>query len=466
MEDTMKRCLLIVTLICVSVALFGAGFALSGVGARGVSMGGAMRGAADDYTTMYWNPAGLAFLPDNQFVLSMASIAPHMKYTPDMNPTGSTGWPGIVDDKEINAKDKVWTFPNFYYVKGATDSPFNYGIGAYASYGLGAEWDVFQQPATMLVDTNNDGTPDTNAPLTWESMDATDFLSSIGIFDIHPAMSYRINDRMSVGAGVSILYGMIEIEKLIPADETNLTYIPTILDMDGDGWGFSGNLGFLYKVTDQLQMGLSGKLPGQMTLKGDAKITTYYSDLINYRLNGVMADTISVSNPDAEATLKLPADIGLGFAYRPLQPLLVTLDVAWTNWACLDKIDVKLNGATNPMYTRWDNTMRYSVGMEYGFGSYIGLDNILGRCGFHYDESPIPDKSINPTWPDVGTKTSYNFGFGLKKGPFGLDAGFEIMTFVDRTVKTTEWVNGKNENLAGKYDTELSALNVGVSYSF
>lgn len=41
-----------------------------GVGARAVSMGGAFTAVADDASAVFWNPAGLAQLTDNQIYLS------------------------------------------------------------------------------------------------------------------------------------------------------------------------------------------------------------------------------------------------------------------------------------------------------------------------------------------------------------------------------------------------------------
>ena len=41
-----------------------------GIGARAMSMGGAFTALADDASAVFWNPAGLAQLTDNQFFLS------------------------------------------------------------------------------------------------------------------------------------------------------------------------------------------------------------------------------------------------------------------------------------------------------------------------------------------------------------------------------------------------------------
>ena len=42
--------------------LFANGLNLNGLGARAASMGGAFVGLADDFTAVFWNPAGLALM--------------------------------------------------------------------------------------------------------------------------------------------------------------------------------------------------------------------------------------------------------------------------------------------------------------------------------------------------------------------------------------------------------------------
>ena len=60
----------------ITVSAFGGGMALSGIGAKAISMGGAFRGLADDATAMYWNPAGLANMEDISIDLGGTFIMP------------------------------------------------------------------------------------------------------------------------------------------------------------------------------------------------------------------------------------------------------------------------------------------------------------------------------------------------------------------------------------------------------
>ena len=52
-------------ILLATTTIFASGVDLTGVGARATAMGGSYRAIADDWSAMYWNPAGLAFAPDN-----------------------------------------------------------------------------------------------------------------------------------------------------------------------------------------------------------------------------------------------------------------------------------------------------------------------------------------------------------------------------------------------------------------
>ncbi len=447
---------LLFVLLMTSVSIFAGGIALSGVGTRALSMGGAYRGLADDASAMYWNPAGLSLIKNKTAVLSTAIIIPKGEYTTLLNPTEASG---IKTDKQETV-DKTWAFPNLYYVNGG-ECKFNWGIGIFVPYGLGAEWDIYNYPDTFLSQST-----------TWPS-DAikNEMFSSISIIDFHPTMSYQVSDQFSFGAGLSVLYGDIEIKKYAPLKVTSATSIipPTLLSLTGTGYTVSGNMGGLYKVCDKLQIGLTGKLPGKMTLKGDADLKLYLNDM----MTGLGSPMTLTNKYDAEATLNLPADAGLGVSYHVNENWLVTADMSWTGWSCFDKITIELDSTSiqkpipnmdkKELDTKWKDTFRVSFGTEYMLSNNIAL-----RGGFFYDQSPIPDESLNPTWPDVNDKFSYNLGIGLPfMKHFNFDFAYEYIYFPEREIKEqTSATDGSMENMKGTYKTTINALNMSLVYRF
>jgi long-chain fatty acid transport protein len=456
--NQMKRIILIISLLAITVSIFAGGFALSGVGTRALSMGGAYRAIADDGTAMYWNPAGLTQINGTNLTAACAMIIPSADYT------SSTGWPGISSSK-IEAEDKIWTFPNIYFTQKLNDK-FVYGLSVYVPYGLGAEWNLYELPSTMM-------TPGGAANLTWPNgFPENEFLSSIGIVDIHPSAAYQITDNLSVGAGISVFYGMIEIMKLIP-HSTYSTYLPKTLDIEGSGLGFGGNFGLMYTLNENMQLGLSGKLPGSITLEGDANVNVYFNNIIAAGM-GIPAATAVKMPADAEATVNLPAELGLGFAYNINKNWLVSTDFSWTGWSCMDKIEIKLDGdnlTTNPvtplpdveLETKWEDTFRFSLGTEYKLDQGTAL-----RAGFFFDPSPIPDEALDPTWPDVNNKFSYNIGVGYPiNEKMSFDFAYEYIHFTEREIKDQVMsASGSAENMKGTYNTAINALNFGLNYKF
>jgi len=104
----------------------------------------------------------------------------------------------------------------------------------------------------------------------------------------------------------------------------------------------------------------------------------------------------------------------------------------------------------------WDNTFRFSIGSEYQ------MENIDFRFGYYYDESPIPESTLSPTWPDMNTMHSLNSGFGYRFNQYQLDAGLEYILFPERII---DEANGQ-ENFLGKYNANILAFNLGITYNF
>lgn len=74
----MRKNLLCAAVICavwgVSSISYGAGFKISEQGAKAMGMGNAFSAQADDPSALYYNPAGIAFLPGIQISLGALAI--------------------------------------------------------------------------------------------------------------------------------------------------------------------------------------------------------------------------------------------------------------------------------------------------------------------------------------------------------------------------------------------------------
>ncbi|MDD3562337.1 MAG: outer membrane protein transport protein [Candidatus Cloacimonetes bacterium] len=443
----MKRFRTIIFVLCMSLLagqLFAGGFALTGVDSRSTSMAGAFRGLADDPSAMYWNPAGLGFMNENSIALGGTFILPTVKWDP--SGTAVATKPGY-SAKEYQANKALTMFPSVFATM-ASSPRLKYGLAFYVPYGLGTTWDAFKL---------------FSPPLTYVAGFPEDEMKSrIAVMDLHPTVAYQIMPNLSVGAGLSVMFGAIDIDQIKFANP----YAPITSELTGVGVGFGGNLGLLYKATEFLSIGLAGKLPANISLEGDASV---------YLWTPATQDSLGVVTPamklggksDIEATLNIPAELAIGFAYKVSPIWTVSLDYAYTMWDRLETVTVEMKdpiaimpGLTvseSELILNWENTSRISLGTEYTLGC-----NKL-RAGFFFDQTPIPEATQIPTISDVGNKYSMNMGWGREFGQFGVNANAQYIMFDKRDIADS---GQTANNMAGSYHSQSLSGNIGLTYKF
>ncbi|MDP3114304.1 MAG: outer membrane protein transport protein [Candidatus Cloacimonadaceae bacterium] len=456
--NKLRMALLLTILIGISVGLFAGGFALSGIGSRAQSMGGAFRGMADDPSSIYWNPAGMAYLDGNQISLAGSVFYPTSKWE------NTATLPGYGND-ELTAVKKLRAFPGFFGLMNKNPDAV-LGLGIFVPYGLGATWDAYDLPTS--------GQPPGSTLLWSEGFPEEEMMSSIGIIDFRPSLAYKFNDMFSIGAGFSVLYGMIDLAKIVP-HSTLSYYAPTTFDMSGSGMGYGANLGVMVKPIENLSIGLTGKLPVDMKLQGTAEIRLWLNQFANYSVWGGNNPAFFVPNTyggdsDIEATLKLPGEAAIGFSYKVMPNWAVNLDYSYTTWNRLDTVTVKMKEnitilqghptmqtviSERDLAFKWKDTHRVSLGSEY----VHGCNNF--RAGFFFDQSPVPDETFIPTLPDINNKFSSNAGYGHALGNWTLDLNYQFVMFPERkiTVQTAD-------NMVGIYNSHVHSGNIGISYKF
>lgn len=418
----LRYTVLLTILFSLSISLHAGGFALSGVGSRATAMGGAYRGLSNDATAMFWNPAGLAFQDGNMVDLGGTFIMPSAKWTNPNHPTTTSFRPG-----ETESEKALKAFPNAFLTM-AKHPKLKYGLGVFVPYGLGSTWDLYETP-----------------PLpNWADFPENEMSSSIAVIDVHPSVAYQIMPNLAAGAGISLMYGTIDLAKIGASSVPTAALATT--DISGKGIGFGANIGIMYKPTVCMSVGLTGKLPSSISMEGDTEV-------MNYFLAGAPAGATF----DTETTLKLPAEIGFGISNTRIPNLTINLDYAYTMWSRLDKVDLELAGVgTSTLLFDWKDTSRISFGAEYA----MGCNDI--RLGAYWDQTPIPEETQTPTLSDIGDKISANLGWGRKFGKIGVDANFQYVMFTEREVTVMNHPN----NVMGTYNAQSLSGNIGLSYEF
>ncbi|MGB3399748.1 MAG: outer membrane protein transport protein, partial [Candidatus Deferrimicrobiaceae bacterium] len=269
------------------------GLNLIGFGAESTGMGGADIAVARDTSAMNTNPAGIAQIPGSRLDANAAFV-----YQIEIAHRDRLGNDAEVSNRHI-------FFGSGGYSRRIGNSPFIMGFGAFAQGGAGS---IFKDLITPF------GTRD-------------ELSSLFRIAKATPSIAYRATDRLFFGASLQVVYTDIR-QKIFPntsffnaADPSNSFFGVEVKDMDGIGAG--AKLGILYRVSDRFTVGAAYTTPIKLPLK-DGKVVA------NMEAAGL--GRVTYRNAEIEG-LELPQELGIGISFRPVEPLLLALDVSWIDWS-------------------------------------------------------------------------------------------------------------------------------------
>lgn len=518
----MKRATAMLTILCLACFIgttssYAAGVDLTGIGARAQALGGNYRSIANDWSGMYWNPAGLAFSEGLGAGLSMELVIPQATFQVGNSHYGNINginWPFSAAYRvERPNEDQVFFVPS----GGVTYNmgKLAFGLGVWAPFGLGSQWDILRTAANNLG--NVPGKPYDTYNTQYPNIE---YESNMQIIDIHPTVSYKISDKLSVGAGASIVYSDILIRKPVYIqnpylyDETlfqqlmevseggsmamlfNMRRPPfdhllTQVEMTGDGLGFGGNFGVMFKPTEDLSIGASVSYFMDQELSGTFENVIYFADVPAYDgLAQVYADSvftkalqaglitadeyfilenfysgqvISEGQMDVNTKLPLPAKAGLGVSYTGFNNLLIAADVTFTQWSAWDQIYIEdtAGGVVTSLVQNWENTIKVGVGLEYTAGS------AKLRAGFASEPPAAVPSTMDVAIPDINRRNTIALGIELPVGPLALSLNYEKIFISDRTVSSWNYdALTTAQNLAGVYTMNVNNLMLGVDFNF
>lgn len=484
------------------------------IGARATAMGGNYRSIANDWSAMYWNPAGLSFIKgwSTGFSLEYVMLRPTFK-------AGDSHYYNIHGDQRFQPFSATYTTKrdgeplNFFVpsfgISYSPDGKWSFGLGMWLSMGLGTKWDLLDTRGT----SNGRGIYNTAYP-------KFEYENNIQVFDVHPTVSYKINDRLSIGMGMSIIFGKLEIRR--PAflqnpylyDESLYHSLVTISDqsqietldqmrlppfdhlineveMKGTGTAFGGNVGLMYKPTDKLSIGAALQINQDLEVSGDYKQTVYFGDHKEYDAltayyderifsglhdGGLLddqnyliisefysGDVLPLEDTKAKTKVPLPMKAGIGISYSGVENLILAVDVnfmEWSRWDIFnvsDKNDIRIS----ELVQKWENTIKVGAGAEYK--SKIATF----RAGFARENNSPVDETISPSIPEIGQRYFLDLGIAFDMLGGQLSINYERIFIAEHTIE--KWAYDQMTialNMAGTYTMNINSLMIGYEYRF
>jgi len=424
-------------LLSVTSGLLANGLNLNGFGARATAMGGAFVGLADDYTAVFFNPAGLAQMTKSSFGLAADLLMPKAKYT--------------VGPYSMDTTSKVYPTGLLGYFRPVGNN-IVVGVGAYTLSGLGAAWDNTGLESVLISPYPPSVFTPPVTPYRWESF--------IGSITLAPSIAVKVSEQLYLGATFNINYGFFKTHQW--GTYTAIPLDPPVLinfgqqNLDVKGWGFGGTVGVLVKPADWISLGATFRMASKIKLSGTMEVENL-DGLEPY--DGLPVEVETVSN--AEMSVTSPMWLAGGVALKPVDKLTLTFDAHYTNWGKLDEIAIEFEdpywqaalAEEDSLLLNWKNKTQFRAGLEYDFGK------LVVRGGYYYDPAPAPDETLNILTPSF-TFNSIAGGFGFKSGGLKVDLALEYLMGKDRTVAAS------GDNLPGAYQMNILVPMLSLSFGW
>jgi long-chain fatty acid transport protein len=291
------------------------GDVLIGVGPVSRAMGGVGIGLYTDAdSVIFSNPAVMTEAKTNIFSFGGTLFMPHTKAYEKSALNGE-----VASSATSNAK--YFAIPSIGVIYHLSPK-LTFGISAYGISGMGVDY----RNTNIKCDPNSSGC-------------YTNFQG----MEMAPSIAYKINDQLSVGFGVDLLYGALDLGHGLSSD-----------------YAISFQGGVAYKVNPMVTLGAAVKTPSRFNFP---RVMDFNGD---GELDGM--------------TLEQPWQIGVGVGLKPMPKLRVGVDVQWLNW----------KDAKGYKDFDWKNQWVFKIGGEYKVNDILTL-----RAGYDYGNNPVKGHYIS-----------------------------------------------------------------------
>lgn len=421
-----------IALLAAAPVAFAAGFSIFEAGSKATGMAGAYIASADDGSSMFYNPAGLATNDKFTVSLGVTLIAPFSSFE------GANPYPG--QGYSADQKKQIFFPPNFY-VSVPVAKKVNVSLGTWFPNGLSTAWE----------------NPDTfRGRFLAQRVDLRQYSMALQV-------SAALTDWLSIGAGPELRISDVKLQQNAGIINPYTASMVDVAHVNLVGDGFATDLawgaGIQIKPTCNFTIGAAYHSQVDQSYKGNAvfyQISTGHADLDA----GVAAKLPVNQDVPAQTTLQYPALTLLGVAFHN-EKLTVEAAATYTQWKVFDQTVFTFSPAGRPAFSEtiphnWVNAWSYRLGMNYQATPKFNV-----ALGVVYDQTPQPDQDVSPLLPDAN-RTGYTFGVGLKVGKSTvLEFSNMFLFFHDRNT------NGRQvANYNGVYKTfaDLAVLNLRTSF--
>jgi len=444
----------------------GAAFALQEQNASGLGhayAGGAA--AAEDVSTIFYNPAGLVRLQTMQAVVAGNVICPSAKFHDNgsqaaaFQPLGGTG----------GDAGSCAVVPNLYLGIPFTDK-WSFGIGVNVPFGLKTEYDSDWLGRFQAVKSKLD-TVNINPVLSWEPTKNLTVGGGVSWQRVKATLTSKVNyaGLFAQGVGGLVASGQLPASAA-PVLIGSAAGLESGADVSGSDSAWGWDVGALWQASEQTRIGAHYRSKIKYSVTGSVNFsnpTVSSLGTLPVTLAPVGAAIVNgvntaLASGDIKLDIEMPDTANVSIFHQFNNKWDLMADVQYTGWSTIQELKiVRSTGAvlsTTPENFR--DTWRFSAGANYRYS-----DVWIFRGGLAYDQTPVRDAQRTPRLPDQD-RTWVALGVQYKFSPtIAVDFAWAYIFIRDPNINQNEGSTAANGLISGSYRSNVNIVGLQLTYT-
>lgn len=426
----MKRLSFTILALCTVLWAKAGGFQVVLQGVRQTGMGNTGSALAD-VSNMFYNPGAIGFVEGGAVAAGINGIWATTEFAP------ATG--GVVYSTENPISTPFYLHAAYGFGK---DKTIKAGLSVVTPYGSTVKWE--------------DG---------WIGQTFLEKISLRAIY-IQPTLAYKVNDKISIGAGFQYVLGSVDLQRKV-ALPVNGVFADSRLEGKANGIGW--NLGLVYRPVEQFSVGIAYRSKVTAKLNNGTATFSNIPEFAGPVGAQIAANFPNLSNGTSTTSftseLPLPAVLTVGLSWNANENFTLNLDARYTFWSAYKDLRFdfkdKVGGFDASISPR-----NYKDRIVFGAGLEYRKSGISVRSGAYYDPSPVQDGYMTAETPDANTMY-LSGGIGYKFGKVSIDASV-LYANREKRRNTNVQLDNRGEPIgpSGDFKTKAIVASLGVSFAF
>ncbi len=411
-------------------------------------LGQAFSGAptnTEDGSMVFFNPAAMSQVHGKLVSVSGYIVMPSVTFKNDASQLSPLIGGTPLQGGNGGDSASLAFIPNFYYVQSLTER-FTFGLGVNVPFGMRNSYQSDWKGRYQAID------------------------SELETININPALSLKITEKMSFGAGFNIQYLQSKLTNAIDFGTVCLQVsgsmscasqglLPQAADghvrLKGDSMGLGYNFGIFYTPSQNTRLGASYRSRINHDVTGNANFSVP-GNAIALSQNGAFVDT------NARISATMPDNVMFGFYHRFNSPWAISASALWTHWSLVQELRTEFSSAQpdDVQDLKWKNTWRYALGFSY----FSQTGKWTFRTGFAYDQTPVPNSRYrSPRIPDNDRYwLTAGFTYALLKN-INVHGAYAHLFFTDPSVNRS---GSTDDRLIGSFSEQINILGLQLDWRF